>query len=177
MFVSIDACAGLESKDSTMLRGVLVVAAVIATSLCLSGCGDGRSVWVTGKLVKGGAKYNPPEGHLVTVTFVGIELPNESGKVVQAEEAFQAVLDPDSGSFSVPGPEGRGIPPGKYRVAVTQKQKREAFDAAKAKAQIKKGVDRETDTLRNQFGLESSQIIREIKSGGEIVIDLDNPYN
>jgi hypothetical protein len=46
------------------------------------------------------------------------------------------------------------IPPGKYRIAVTQKGTREAFDAANP--QTNKGakrVDSETDTLGDQFGL------------------------
>lgn len=34
----------------------------------------------------------------------------------------------EEATFTVPGPDGRGIPPGKYRVSVTQKLKREAVD-------------------------------------------------
>jgi hypothetical protein len=163
-----------ELKDHTMRRNAMVVALLIAPLATISGCGgSGNNVWVTGKLLKGGAKYVPPQGQFVNVTFVGLEIQDDSGKVVQSAEPFQADLDQENGTFSVPGTEGRGIPPGRYRVAVTQKMSRETFDAAKPK--LKKGVNRETDTLGNQFGLGSSPIIREVKTGGEFLIDLDKP--
>ena len=65
---------------------------------------------------------------------------------------------------------------GKYRVAVTQKMLREAFDAAKPKAKPgQKKITRETDFLGDRFGVSSSPIFREIKGKTEVVIDLDDP--
>ena len=98
----------------------------------LAGCG-GHNVGVTGKLLKGGVKYTPPEGHRITITLVALEAKDEDGKVVK-DEPFQATLKPDGESFWVAGRDGSGVPPGKYRVAVTQRMTREAFEASKPKS-------------------------------------------
>ena len=162
--------------DHTMQRRFVIIALLIAPLVISAGCGGStNTVWVTGKLLKGGTKYVPPEGQLVSVTLVGLEIQDDSGKVVESSEPFLAQLDQASGTFSVSGPQGRGIPPGKYRVAVTQKYSREAFDAEKKAGRTKKGADRETDMLVNKFGLVTSPIIREVKRSGELVIDLDRP--
>jgi hypothetical protein len=157
-----------------MRRLHLVLALLSAAFVASPGCGEPSNVvWVKGKLQKGGTAYVPPKDQVVTVTFVGLEIQDNSGKAIQAAEPFQAEVDQDSGTFSVPGTEGRGIPPGKYRVAVTQKMTREAYNAANPKP--KKRVNRETDMLANRFGLDTSPIIREVKSSGEWTIDLDHP--
>ena len=157
-----------------MRRSHLVLAFLIAPLAAMSGCGEPRNtVWVTGKLLKGGAEYVPPTGQVVNVTFVGLEIQDNTGKPLPNSEPFWAEVDQANGKFSVPGTEGRGIPPGRYRVAVTQKMTREAFNAANPKA--KKGLNREKDMLANSFGLETSPIIREVKTGGELSIDLDKP--
>jgi hypothetical protein len=138
------------------------------------GCGEPRNtVWVTGKVLKGGNGYVPPTDHIVNVTFIGLEIQDVSGKALSSSEPFWAEVDQTNGTFSVPGPDGRGIPPGKYRVAVTQKLTREAFNAANPKP--KKGVNREKDTLGNRFGPDTSPFVREVKTGGEVTIDLDKP--
>ena len=87
-----------------------------------------------------------------------------------------AEVDQATGTFSVPGRDRRGIPPGKYRIAVTQKMTRETFDATKPKSKGgKKTLDRETDTLANRFGVETSPIVREVKGGENLAIDIDRP--
>jgi hypothetical protein len=149
-------------------------ALLIAPLFALSGCGErDNSNWVTGKLLKGGAKYVPPKGQLVSVTFIGLEIQDSSGKKIQGGEPFSAEVDQENGTFSVPGRDRRGIPPGKYRVAVTQKMTREAFAAANPRP--KRGVDRETDMLADKFGLGTSPIIREVNRAQELTIDLDRP--
>jgi len=152
-----------------------VLALLIVPVLASAGCGESSNgVWVTGKVLKGGAPYVPPQGQVVYVTFVGLEIQDGSGKTIPSGEPFQAEVDQANATFSVPGAAGRGIPPGKYRVAVTQKMTREAFDAANPR-RPKKGVDRETDMLAHRFGLETSPIIREIKSSCNLTIDLEKP--
>jgi hypothetical protein len=157
-----------------MRRSSLLLTLLIAPLLASPGCGgQGNTIWVTGKLLKGGAQYVPPTDQLVYVTFVALEVQDESGKTIQSGDAYQADLDQAKGTFSVPGSQGSGIPPGKYRVAVTQKRKREAFDAIKQGT--KKRVDRETDMLADRFGIGTSPIIREVKTSQEVTIDLDRP--
>jgi hypothetical protein len=143
------------------------------TMALLPGCGgSGNYVWVTGKLLKGGAPYKPPEGQNITVAFHAIEIQDAAGKMVKREEAHQALLDVADGSFKVVGPEDNGIPPGKYRVAVTQRYTREAFEAIKDKP---KGMVRDDDLLKDKFGPTTSPIIREINGPVDLVIDLDKP--
>jgi hypothetical protein len=159
-----------------MPRSCIFLAFLTAPLLLLWGCGSDNSVWVTGKLVKGGAKYDPPAGQVVYVTFVGLETKDASGKSLPGGDQYMAELDQATGTFSVPGRERRGIPPGKYRIAVTQKMTRETFDALNP--QSKKGakrVDRETDTLGDQFGLDKSPIVREVLASSNLTIDLDQP--
>ncbi len=141
------------------------------------GCGgSSKAVWVKGQLLKGGAKYSPPEGHLVSVTLVGMGIEGPSGSIVDFPEPFDADYQDETGTFTVPGREGRGIPPGKYRIAVTQRMSREAFEAAKPKAKPgQKPITRETDFLEDKFGPKTSPIVREIKDSIDLVIDMDKP--
>ena len=52
------------------IPGILLIASLAA----LPGCGGpGNSVWVTGKVLKGGTRFSPPEGHVIGVTFYAID--------------------------------------------------------------------------------------------------------
>ena len=156
-----------------MRRSHLLLAFLIAPLAGSLGCSGGNTVWITGKLLKGGTPYAPPQDQLVTVAFVALEVQDPSGKTVQSGEPYLAEYDPAGGTFTVPGPDRQGIPPGKYRVAVTQRMKREALDALKQGT--KKRVNRETDMLADRFGLTTSPILREVKTSQEVTIDLDRP--
>ena len=163
-----------------MMKRLMVLTLLAAPMLTSIGCGgSGNAVRVTGKLVKGGAAYVPPNGQYVDLTFVGLETRDETGKIVKNHEPYQADLDEAGGRFTVPGRDGRGIPPGKYRVAVVQKMTRETFDASNPKGRRTVGgrvaVDRETDLLADRFGLTTSPIVREVGSSTDLTIDLDNP--
>ncbi len=155
-----------------MLRHLTPIALALTLLPLLSGCGgSGHYVWVTGTLLKGGAPYKPPEGQNVTLAFVAIETLDADGKVAKRSDQYQADLD-ESGWFKVIGPEGSGIPPGKYRVAISQRYNREAFEALKNKP---KGMVRDDDTLKDRFGPATSPIVREVKGRTDLVIDMDKP--
>jgi hypothetical protein len=159
-----------------MRRSLLLLALLIGLLVISPGCGGGHTVWVTGKLLKGGSKYEPPKDQLVTVTFVPLEVKDPSGKTVKGGDAYQADYDPASGTFTVPGPDRQGIPPGKYRVAVTQKMERTAFDAAKEKITDKakkRAFTRETDMLADRYGPTTSPITVEVTRSEEAIVDLD----
>jgi hypothetical protein len=160
-----------------MRRQDLGVVLLLVAFANWTGCGPGNNVWVTGKLLKGGAAYVPPKGQLVSVTFVGLEIKDDSGKTILSGEPFSADVDQEDGSFFVPGPERTGIPRGKYRIAVTQKKTREEYEATKPKTKNVNALKetRETDTLQGRFGLTNSPITRVVKKGEELVIDLDKP--
>jgi hypothetical protein len=149
----------------------LTFALLMAPLLAAPGCGDKGGVWVTGKLVKGADKYVSPPDQRVSVTLVVIDATTPSGKPVTPGEAFAAEVDQAEGTFTVTGPERQGIPPGKYRVAVTQKMKRDAFAAKYPKP--KRGVDREQDMLADKFSMSSSPITCDVSNtGSNLVIDL-----
>ena len=59
------------------------------------------------KLPKG-ATGVPPGARPLAVSFVA-----EDGT------QFQAVVNPDTGTFELPGADGKGIRPGRYKVAIT----------------------------------------------------------
>ncbi len=154
-----------------MLLRILCVAALFGPVVGCGGSG-GRTVWVTGHLLKGGSNYSPPPEQLVAVTFVAIEVENAEGKVVPDTEPYLADYDPTSGAFKVPGKDGSGIPPGKYRVAIVSKMNREALNSKKAS---EKPADREKDYLGDKFGPTTSPIVREIKASLDLPIDMDKP--
>jgi hypothetical protein len=154
---------------------LLPLALLIAASSLLPGCGGGgNAVRVSGRLVKGGAKYTPPEGQRLTITLYSIESKDENGKDIK-NEPYLATIDPDGESFTVPGKDGYGIPPGKYRIAIIQKMTREALEAAKNPVHAGKKVERETDLLDNQFSPDKSPIVRDIEGSKRLLIDLDKP--
>ena len=79
-----------------------ILAFWIAPLVLVAGCGEAdNTVWVTGKLLKGGAKYEAPADQLVSVTFVGTEVKDKAGKTVSNNEPYLADYDPADGSFTV----------------------------------------------------------------------------
>jgi hypothetical protein len=105
-------------------RWVLVFPFVVVS---LAGCGESgpKDVPVKGKLVApGGAAFHdkrpadkplPPGDPGVRVKFTSLEAGTEPG---HPHPSYLANIDPDSATFEVPGPQGKGIPAGKYRVTV-----------------------------------------------------------
>jgi hypothetical protein len=132
------------------MRRILTAAAV---GLCLlaAGCGDGK-LRTKGRLLKGGQPCVPAEGESFNVTFVPI--PPDGKPPV---DYYFAAFDPSDGTFRPAGKDGKGMPPGKYRVAVEHmKGKR--------------------DLLGGRYDAERSPFVFDVDAGtSEIAIDLDNP--
>jgi hypothetical protein len=135
-----------------MLR--LFATAAVAVGLCLSlGCGGGpKKLQTPGRVVMGGQPLLPKEGESVRVTFVPI-LPD--GK--PPSDHYFAEYDPEKGTFQSAGKDKKGMPPGKYRVAVEYKRnKKDVFDG--------------------RFDENKSPYVFDVDSSTkEVVIDLDNP--
>jgi hypothetical protein len=132
------------------MRRVLIAAAV---GLCLlaAGCGDGR-LRTKGRLVKGGQPFTPGEGEVVQILFVPI-LPD--GKL--PPDYYAAEVDQAAGTFRPAGKDGKGMPPGKYRVAIELMKKKK-------------------DQFGGRFDAERSPFVFDVDSAtSEIVVDLDNP--
>ncbi len=96
----------------------LTVCAALGTMLTLAGCsGSEPLVEVKGMVHRNGQPLHVQvlrsgAGGRVMVLFHDLD-PGASSL-----GPYGAIVKPD-GSFSVPGPSGKGIPPGKYRVEIT----------------------------------------------------------
>jgi len=126
---------------------------LLLCALIVSGCGGvDRKLKAKGKVVKGGVPFTVPEEEYVRVTFYPI--PEDGGR---AKNSYVAAYDRTDGNFTVVGPDGKGLPPGKYRVAVEHERKRkDLFDGA--------------------YDAERSPFVVEVNSGSkEFVIDLATP--
>ena len=107
---------------------------------------------MTGVLQKGGEIYKPPEGRKLALYFYPMA-DGTSGN--PAGDVEMADYDARDGSFTVPGREGYGIPPGKYRIAVVETLRREALDQLKKASKPKRGqkrIDNDTNFLEASFG-------------------------
>ncbi|MFO0925588.1 MAG: hypothetical protein U0736_00925 [Gemmataceae bacterium] len=100
----------------TRLPAALAVGTVAV--ILLTGCPSGgpKNVPIKGKLVDNGqpvkaAAKLPPGDPGMRVEFITVK-----GGV--AGEPYGASVNAGEGTFTVPGPKGKGIPPGQYKVSV-----------------------------------------------------------
>jgi hypothetical protein len=92
----------------------------------------------------------PPGDPGMKVTFIKI------GGADAGEEIDAQITDASTGTFELIGPDAKGIPPGKYRVAVML------------------GPEGGSDALKGKYTREKSKIEVEVKPGEDLVIDLAN---
>jgi hypothetical protein len=133
------------------MQRFLISSLVFALALTLAGCGDGR-LHTQGRLVKGGQAYipSPDQGAMVAVMFVPIP---PDGK--PAHEFIIATVDQATGTFSAAGKDMKGMPPGKYRVAVQLLKKKQ-------------------DLFHGKYDTEKSPFVFDIDANTkELVVDLD----
>ncbi len=151
--------------------GLLMVMSVV----CLAGCGSGDNIWVTGMLQKGGEMYKPPDGHKLALYFC--PMPGEAS-ATRTGDVEMADYDPRDGSFTVPGREGYGIPPGKYRIAVVETVRREALDKLKEASKSKRGrtpIRDDTNFLEASFGEQTSPFVRDLRLSTKLTLDMSKP--
>jgi hypothetical protein len=160
-----------------MIPRSLALILFVALPLACFGCGNSNAIKATGNLLQAGQPYVPPAGQRVVVTLYVVDAKDASGKAIPAQEPFHAYYDPKEGTFVVPGPDGYGIPPGKYRISIFQGLTREgegkAIKEHKGTSRKAPVIDRETDFFKGLFGPTTSPIVREVTQGGELVVDLD----
>ena len=136
------------------MRSVFCLGIVAGLALAMPGCGSSNEVWVTCEILRYGKPYTVPETQSLQVTFYAMEVTDQNGKTTPSNEPCAAASIGD-GKFEVPGPGGRGIPPGKYRVSVIQTPKNTAT-APKPKTK-REAADRDFDFLRDKFSPETSR--------------------
>jgi hypothetical protein len=84
--------------------------------LCLgafSGCGNDGRLNIKGRVVSKGAALKLADKEFVRVTFFPV---TTNGR--PPANTYIAAYEPDDGTFEAVGRDGKGIPPGKYRVAI-----------------------------------------------------------
>jgi len=111
----------------------------------LTGCGSGGRQ-VKGKIVKGVEPFTVSEKGVFVLSF----LPEGDGKGV----VYNATTNKD-GTFTIVGPENKGIPPGKYKVQLT------AMDPYPT-----------TDLLKGKYAPGKSTMVVDVGSSGDVVIDV-----
>ncbi len=145
------------------------------SAACLAGCGGDDKIWVTGVLQKGGQTYSPPDGHKLTLHFCPMR-DGSSGKPTGDVE--MADYNPKDGSFTVPGRDGSGILPGRYRIAIVETLSREALDKlreASTKKTGQKRISRDTNFLEASYGEDTSPFIQDLKTSTSLTIDMEKP--
>jgi hypothetical protein len=129
--------------------------AALGTMLSLAGCsGSDRLLEVKGMVHKNGQPLSVQElpsgaGGRVMVLFHALDEGQES------QGPYGAIVKSD-GTFSVPGPSGRGIPPGKYRVEIRWQ---DPFPMG-------------NDKLEGKFGKQNSPVVVDIPSGDDLDINV-----
>jgi hypothetical protein len=151
----------------------IVLALVVMSGLAVVGCGSNNRIRVEGVLLKGGSPLTPPDGASNQMVFVAMDVKGDSEKAIGANEPFAAILNED-GTFDVPGPDGTGIPRGKYRVSVTQKYRtKHTIDTPKRSGEA--SIDRDTDLLRDRYSPTTSPLVVEVTTSEKLTLDLDHP--
>jgi hypothetical protein len=99
-------------------RGTWLIALVaLAVALTTIGCGakptgrEVKGVAVSGKLLQKGQVIKLKKDESILISFI---LQGSDPQI-----ATHAEYNPDDGSFIVKGPSGQGIPPGKYKIGLT----------------------------------------------------------
>ena len=148
---------------------------IMLGAACLAGCGGGDTIWVKGVLQKGGEVYKPPEGRKLALHFHQL-----ADGTSDKPTGFVELADYDArdGSFTVPGREGNGIPPGKYRIALVETYLRETFDQIKKASKPHRGqkpLDKEVNLLESAFGEKTSPFVRDLKTSTNLTLDMSKP--
>jgi hypothetical protein len=148
---------------------------MVLSAALLPGCGSRDTIWVTGVLQKGGQVYEPPAGRKLALYFYPMADGTSGHPTGDVEMADYNIKD---GSFTVPGSEGSGIQPGKYRIAVVETLRRETRDELKKAEKPKRGqkrVDNDTNFLEETFGEKTSPFVRELRTSTKLTLDMASP--
>lgn len=130
------------------IRRSLIICLVL---IHVSGCGE-PLLKTRGRVLRHGAPFLPGKEEFVRVIFVPVVEPDK-----QVKDYYVAQYNALEGTFQVAGKDLRGMPPGKYRVAIELDKHRR-------------------DLLRGAFDAENSPFVYDVDSStGELVIDLDQP--
>jgi hypothetical protein len=133
------------------MRRILFLLASLVLAVAVVGCGSGK-LHTKGRLLMDGKPLAVSEEDTVRVIFVPVP---EPGK--RPENTYMAAFHPEDGTFTAVGADGKGLPPGKYRIAVEYTKKKR-------------------DMLKGAFDSGKSPFVYDIdQSTGELTLDLSKP--
>lgn len=134
------------------MRSLSTAVAALVLGMVCAGCGSSKLNKTRGRVIQDGKAFVPEKGVSIRVTFVPIVA---SGG--RAMDYYHADVDNSTGAFKASGPDHKGVPPGKYRVAVEILQNKK-------------------DILNGKFDADNSPFVFDIDSKTpELKIDLSNP--
>jgi hypothetical protein len=134
------------------MKRFLIFVLALALGLAVSGCGRNGLLRTKGRLLKSGEPMVLKEEEFIQVIFIPIP---PDGK--PPGDHYVADVDQTTGEFVPDGKNRKGMPPGKYRVAVAVMRNKR-------------------DLLRGKFDPVQSPFVFDVDSHtAEIVIDLDKP--
>ena len=153
-------------------RFAVLLLGFLAVSIASCGGPVRNDVAVKGKLAENGALVKvpddlPPGTRAIVVCFYSL---SEDGQVGEPNYATLA----DDGTFDVPGPQGKGIPTGKYRVSVEAAGKGtgKGAGAPKAGPPTSGNLMGIPDKFQGAYGRERSPFKIEIKGPSEVQIEV-----
>jgi hypothetical protein len=133
-----------------LLRRII---ALLILGLLATGCGDSGFVKARGHIIKAGEPYLTGPGEGFRIVFAPIELQSTT-----QYDSYAASYNPKDGSFIVTGKNGKGLPPGNYRIGLQLMKSKE-------------------DLLNGRLLGKKSPLVAEVTSArNDIVIDLDQAH-
>jgi hypothetical protein len=122
----------------------------LAAVLLVAGCGRGSLLHTKGRIVKSGQPFLTQAGEGMRITFVPTD-----GSRNGRWDSYPALYHAEDGSFEVTGKDGRGLPPGDYRVSLEWLKNR-------------------NDLFKGAFGQANSPIVCQVDGDtDEVLIDID----
>jgi len=133
------------------IRRVAPWLVLASLAILAGGCGP-RLVIPRGRLTKGGEAFRCENGLAVHLTFITLAAtpspaPADAAQAPTDAGAYPAEYYRD-GTFRVVGVDGKGLPPGKYRVAV-------------------QAIKQKKDLLEGAYGAQNSPLTCEVKGASE----------
>jgi hypothetical protein len=134
-------------RYATMTIGIALALMLAASAGCNKG--EGR-LNAKGRVLKSGVPFTVQSPEFVRVIFFPV-----TPEGAPPRNTYIAAFNPGEGTFRAVGPDGNGIPPGKYRIAIEHSRKRK-------------------DLFNGAFDGDRSPFVFDIDANSqEIVIDLD----
>jgi hypothetical protein len=137
------------------MRSNIMACTLLMLCFVLPSCSSGPNVVkVTGKLQMNEQPLKVDPKGSVTVVFTPVV---EQGKTY---DTYSGIYHTESPTFEIPGPDGRGIPEGKYKISLM--------------AMVPQPTA-EIHDINERFNAKNTPIVREVRTSETLIIDLAKP--